>query len=83
MSPSTIELWPPLAVPEFTQAVRQFATEHIAPVADEMDAQDLYPRELVKELASRGFSAITLPTEYGGGRSSRPRPSSACSAATA
>jgi alkylation response protein AidB-like acyl-CoA dehydrogenase len=67
MSPSTIELWPPLAVPEFTQAVRQFATEHIAPVADEMDAQDLYPRELVKELASRGFSAITLPTEYGGG----------------
>lgn len=67
MSPSTIELWPALAVPEFTQAVRQFASERIAPMADAIDAQDVYPKELVKELAARGFSSITLPREYGGG----------------
>lgn len=67
MSLPTIELWPALAEPEFTRAVRAFATERIAPVADEIDARDLYPRELVKELARRGFSSITLPREYGGG----------------
>lgn len=63
----TIELWPALAEPEFTRAVRAFATESIAPVADEIDARDFYPSELVKELARRGFSSITLPREYGGG----------------
>ncbi len=67
MSHPNIELWPALAAREFTLAVRRFATERIAPAAGEIDARDLYPRELVKELAGRGFSAITLPTEYGGG----------------
>ena len=67
MSLPTIELWPALAEPEFTRAVRAFAAERIAPVADEIDARDLYPRDLVKELARRGFSSITLPREYGGG----------------
>lgn len=67
MSPPPIELWPALAEPEFTRAVRAFATERIAPMADEIDARDLYPRELVKELARRGFSSITLAREHGGG----------------
>lgn len=66
MGPSTIELWPPLTSPEFTLAVREFSTQRIAPVADDIDTRDIYPRELVKALAARGFSAITLPREYGG-----------------
>jgi acyl-CoA dehydrogenase len=67
MTQANVELWPALAVPEFTRAVRQYAGERIAPQADEIDARDIYPRELVKELAARGFSCITLPREYGGG----------------
>ena len=54
----TIELWPALAEPEFTRAVRAFATESIAPVADEIDARDFYPSELVKELAQLGVEEV-------------------------
>jgi alkylation response protein AidB-like acyl-CoA dehydrogenase len=60
------QLWPALAHASFTSAVRQFASERIAPEADDIDRQDVYPTAIVKELAGRGFSAITLPEEYGG-----------------
>ena len=60
-------LWPPLADQEFTLGLRRFVRERVAPEADAIDAEDVYPVRLAKELARAGFSSVTLPAEYGGG----------------
>lgn len=60
------QLWPAFAHPEFTSEVRRFAHERIQPEADEIDRLDVYPTAIVKELASRGLSTITLAQEHGG-----------------
>ncbi len=45
---------------------REAAEKEIAPVAARCDEEEEMPVELVRELASRGFSVITVPQEYGG-----------------
>lgn len=61
------DLWPPLAAPQFTLDLRAFVQERVVPEADDIDARDVYPVALAKDLAEQGFSAVTLPKEYGGG----------------
>jgi alkylation response protein AidB-like acyl-CoA dehydrogenase len=51
----------------YTLGLRQFVTEQVVPQGDAIDAQDVYPSDLVRKLAQQGFSSITLPEEYGGG----------------
>ena len=46
--------------------VRAFATEKIAPVADELDREERFPYDLVAELADLGLMGMTIPEEYGG-----------------
>jgi alkylation response protein AidB-like acyl-CoA dehydrogenase len=60
-------LWPPLADPSFVLPLRDFVREHVTPSGDAIDRDDVYPREIVKNLARQGFSTITLPKVYGGG----------------
>ena len=60
-------LWKPLADPTFVLPLRAFVREHVTPAGDAIDRDDVYPAELMKLLARQGFSAITLPTRYGGG----------------
>ena len=48
------------------QTVRDFATELIAPRAAEIDASNVFPRDLWPELGSLGLLGITVETEYGG-----------------
>lgn len=62
-----VDLWPPLADREFTLALRDHVQRNVTPQGDDIDARDIYPVELAKDLAVRGFSSITLPVEYGGG----------------
>ena len=64
---ATPDLWPPLADQKFTLDLRAFVSARVVPAADDIDARDVYPVELAKELATQGFSSVTLPTEYGGG----------------
>lgn len=67
MTASSPTLWPPMVDDAYTLGLRQFVTEQVVPQGDAIDAQDVYPSDLVRKLAQQGFSSITLPEEYGGG----------------
>ncbi|MCB2012084.1 MAG: acyl-CoA dehydrogenase family protein [Geminicoccaceae bacterium] len=45
---------------------RQFADDVIRPVAETLDRQERFPRELYEEMASLGLFGIALPEELGG-----------------
>lgn len=46
--------------------VQQFARQHIAPLAAEIDKTDHFPRQLWPELGALGLLGITAEPEYGG-----------------
>jgi alkylation response protein AidB-like acyl-CoA dehydrogenase len=46
--------------------VREFATERLEPVAEELDRESRFPYELVAEMAELGLMGIPIPEEYGG-----------------
>jgi isovaleryl-CoA dehydrogenase len=51
---------------ELRDAIRRFARKEIAPVADRMDREDYFPRDVFARLGEQGFLGVTIPTEYGG-----------------
>ncbi len=51
---------------ELRDAARRFARKEVAPVADRMDREDFFPRELVRLLGEQGFLGVTVPVEFGG-----------------
>ena len=48
------------------RTVREFATQRVAPVAEELDREARFPYELVAQLAELGLMGMTIPEEYGG-----------------
>ncbi|MGI9481747.1 MAG: isovaleryl-CoA dehydrogenase [Hyphomicrobiales bacterium] len=46
--------------------VRSFSSDHIAPIADEIDKTDEFPRQLWPQLGELGLLGITVEEEYGG-----------------
>jgi alkylation response protein AidB-like acyl-CoA dehydrogenase len=60
------QLWPPIADPAFVERVRAHVAAEIAPHADAIDRDDVYPLEIIRGLAEAGFTATFLPSEYGG-----------------
>ncbi len=48
------------------ETVRAFATERVAPVAEELDRDSRFPYELVAEMAELGLMGIPFPEELGG-----------------
>ena len=62
-----MDLWPPDVDNNYVEDVRSFVRQHIAPVADQIDRDDIYPTAIVKALARQGLTTITLPPTYGGG----------------
>ena len=46
--------------------VREFARDHVAPVAEELDREERFPYDLVAELAELGLMGLPIPEEYGG-----------------
>src|SRR5438477_4174490 len=48
------------------RTVREFATERVAPVAEELDRESRFPYELVAELAELGLMGMPIPETYGG-----------------
>ncbi len=48
------------------RTVRDFSVSKVAPVAEELDREERFPYELVKELAELGLMGIPVPEEYGG-----------------
>ena len=47
--------------------VREFATQEIAPVAEELDRSKSFPYDIVKRLGQLDLMGIPYPEEYGGG----------------
>lgn len=46
--------------------VRDFCQRHVIPIAKDLDRQDRFPKELIKEMVPLGLLGITAPQEYGG-----------------
>jgi isovaleryl-CoA dehydrogenase len=53
-------------VQDLREASRKFVDRHVRPVADRMDREDWFPRELFRKLGEDGFLGITLPASHGG-----------------
>ena len=51
---------------QLADAARRFTKKEIAPVADRMDREDYFPREVFRHLGEQGFLGVTIPPEYGG-----------------
>jgi short/branched chain acyl-CoA dehydrogenase len=49
------------------RTVRDFATQEVAPVAEELDREKRFPYEIVSKLGELGLMGIPFPQEYGGG----------------
>ncbi|MDX6590428.1 MAG: short-chain 2-methylacyl-CoA dehydrogenase, partial [Solirubrobacterales bacterium] len=47
--------------------VRDFATQEVAPVAEELDREKRFPYEIVAKLGDLGLMGIPFPEKYGGG----------------
>ncbi len=45
---------------------QQYVREHIAPFAEEWDANKTFPADAIKGLGELGFFGMTVPEEYGG-----------------
>lgn len=48
------------------QSAHEFALEHVAPLAAELDKTGRYPEETIKKLAALDFMGMPYPEEYGG-----------------
>jgi alkylation response protein AidB-like acyl-CoA dehydrogenase len=51
---------------EARRQFRKFVDETIVPYAEKNDREEIMPRELMAEIAARGYWAPELPEEYGG-----------------
>src|SRR5689334_8361310 len=49
------------------RTVRDFATQEVAPVAEELDREKRFPYEIVAQLGELNLMGIPFPEEYGGG----------------
>jgi butyryl-CoA dehydrogenase len=47
-------------------AIRQFASDKLAPAADKLDKAGQFARDNFKQMAAMGLTGICLPQEYGG-----------------
>jgi isovaleryl-CoA dehydrogenase len=51
---------------ELAGAARQFTRKEIAPIADRMDREDYFPRDVFRRLGEQGFLGVTIPEKFGG-----------------
>lgn len=56
----------PAEIAELKEATRQFVRKEVAPVADRMDREEYFPRDLFRKMGEHGLLGPTVPTEYDG-----------------
>jgi alkylation response protein AidB-like acyl-CoA dehydrogenase len=52
---------------EVVNWVREFVEKEILPVAHDLEHDDIYPEDIVKQMKDLGFFGFAIPEEYGGG----------------
>ena len=62
-----IPLWGPRVDPAFVAAVEATVAAAVAPDAERIDREDVYPLAAIRALAQAGLTAATFPVEHGGG----------------
>lgn len=66
MSTDSVTIWPDLVEPDFVVGLRDFVQREIAPDAERIDREDVYPVEAIRGLARAGYSTIFMPQDFGG-----------------
>lgn len=61
-----MSLWKEFEDSSVVHAFREFARNHVQPVAAEIDREDRYPADIVERAAEHGFNALIVPKQYGG-----------------
>lgn len=61
-----IDVWDPRVDRAYARRIAATVAEVVAPIAEAIDRDDVYPTEAVRALARAGFTAATFPTELGG-----------------
>jgi isovaleryl-CoA dehydrogenase len=51
---------------QLADAARTFVRKEVAPIADRMDREDYFPRDLFRRLGEQGFLGVTIPEQWGG-----------------
>jgi alkylation response protein AidB-like acyl-CoA dehydrogenase len=64
--PTTPSLWKELVPASFLISLRSAVSEHVEPVAEQTDREDVYPVRAIKELARLGYTSLTLDPAVGG-----------------
>ncbi|MGF7159113.1 alkylation response protein AidB-like acyl-CoA dehydrogenase [Rhodoligotrophos appendicifer] len=59
-------LWPALVDEAYVEKIRSYVARVIAPEGDRIDREDIYPVEIMKDLAKQGYSTVVLEPEFGG-----------------
>jgi alkylation response protein AidB-like acyl-CoA dehydrogenase len=66
MSQDSATLWEDMVDGSFVADLRTFVAERIAPHADRIDREDVYPTDAIRALGRAGYSTIFMPVELGG-----------------
>jgi alkylation response protein AidB-like acyl-CoA dehydrogenase len=61
-----MNVWRTLHDAELEREATAFVAEKIVPTANQIDAEDVYPVEIIEATAAAGYNTMTLPTRYGG-----------------
>ncbi|HEX2886124.1 acyl-CoA dehydrogenase family protein [Vineibacter terrae] len=59
-------LWSAFVDEDYAARVRRHVASHVAPHAERIDRDDIYPVEIMKGLAKAGLSTVVLDRRYGG-----------------
>lgn len=59
-------LWSPFVDEKFTDGLRTLIGSDIAPHAQQIDEEDVYPTDIMKKLAQSGYSSVFLDKKWGG-----------------
>lgn len=59
-------LWPPLVEEDYVSRLRSYVARVITPEGDRIDREDIYPVEIMRDLARQNFSTVVLPQAFGG-----------------
>ncbi|AWP78346.1 acyl-CoA dehydrogenase family protein [Bordetella bronchiseptica] len=60
-------LWRDRVDPAFLRELRRVVADTVLPEAEAIDRQDVYPVRIIKAMARRGYTSLTLPRQWGGG----------------